>query len=366
MKNEKINSFSITTLLLSLCCATFYGVFSSYIINNSKNSSLISITIGFIISLLLSKLLLIFFNKKEEMNYTEKIKYAFPKLSIIINIISILCSIFGYILITYRLTTFLSNEYLIETPRYLISLLILILTYYTSSKGFETTIRVSVITFFISVVIFFFDFFSLVNQIDFQNYLPLINVSYKNIIISSIVFALYFSIPIIYLNIVPISRIKDKHNFKKYYYVMIISSFVIIFTSLFTILGVNGYKVTETFDYPVYSTLKRIRLFTILDSLENVSISAWFLFIINVSNVMLVYIFSSLKEIFKLNKKKSNIFNIIIMIICFSISNFIFSNNNFNESYSYIYIPIIFLIITLLIVVISLIKLKRKEKKYTN
>lgn len=363
---EKINSFSITTLLISLCTASFYGVFSSYIVNTSKTSSLLSIPIGFIISLIISKIFLTFFNKKEELNYTDKLKYLYPKLSIILNIISILCSIFGCILITYRLTTFLSNEYLISTPRYLISLLILILTYYTASKGIETVIRISVITFFISIAIFFFDFFSLAGQINFENYLPFITVSYNNIITSSIIFALYFSIPIIYINTIPMSRIKDKNNFKKFYYIMITASFIRIFLSLFTVIGVNGSKVTELFDYPIYSTLKRIRLFTILDSLENISISAWFLFIINTANVMLVYIFSSLKQIFKLNKKKSTIFNIIIIIICFSIPNLIFNRYNFNESYSYIYIPVIFLLITLFIVILSLIKLKFKQKKYTN
>lgn len=362
---EKINSFSYSTIIVSICCAPFYGIFSSYIINASKNSSLLSILIGFLISLILSKIILNFFNKKEELDYSNKIKYTFPKLSLIINIISVLCAMFGYILITYRLTTFLSEQYLIQTPRYLISLLILILTYYTSTKGIETIIRVSVITFFISSSIFIFDFTSLVNQIDFQNYLPIIDTNIKNILISSIIFSFYFSIPLTYLSILPLSRIKDKNKLSKYYYLMITYAFIIIFISVFTIIGVNGIKVTELFDYPVYSTLKRIKLFSALDSLENISYAAWFLFIINISNIMLIYIFTTLKETFNLNKKKSKIFNIIIMIICFSIPNFIFSNNNFNESFSYIYIPIIFLGITLFIIIITLIKLKFKQKKET-
>ena len=53
MKEEKINSFCMSTIILSLCCSTFYGVFSSYIINTAKNASLISIIIGFILSLII-------------------------------------------------------------------------------------------------------------------------------------------------------------------------------------------------------------------------------------------------------------------------------------------------------------------------
>ena len=360
---EKINSFSFTSIIISLCCAPFYGIFSSYLINTSSNSSLISIIIGFIIALVFSKIILNFFNIKEDMNYANKIKFLFPKLSIIINIISILCSLFGYILITYRLTTFLSNQYLISTPRYIISLLIILLTYYTASKGIETVIRVSTITFFISAAIFFFDFFSLVGQINLQNYLPLIDTSYTNIITSSLLFAFYFTIPIIYLNVLPISRIKDKGKLNKYYYLMITFAFIIIIVSIFTCIGVNGINVTSLFDYPVYSTLKRIRLFSVLDSLENISYTAWFLFIINFSNLILIFIFNTLKETFNLNKKKSNIFNLIVILIAFSIPNFIFSNNNFNESYSYIYIPIIFLGLTLLIIIISILKNKIKSTK---
>lgn len=362
MNQEKINSFNLSTIIVSLCCSTFYGIFSSYIINTAENASTISIVIGFIISLAISKIIISFFKKEKDLTYTKKLKYIFPKLSIPINIISILCSIFGYILITYRLTTFLSNQYLIETPRYIISILILSLTCYTASKGFNTAIRVSVITFFISIAIFFFDFFSLVGQINLENYLPLITVSYKNIIISSLIFALYFAIPLIYIHIIPFDQIEDQNKFKKYYYFMILVSFIIIFASVFTSIGVSGSKVTELFDYPIYSTLKRIKLFSALDSLENISYAAWFLFIINTANMMLIYIFNGIKEAFNLEKKKSIIIDSIIIVVIFLISNFIFSNNNYNESYEYIYIPTIFALITLSILIISLIKHKFKSK----
>ncbi len=356
---DKINSFCMSTIILSLCCASFYGIFSSYIVNTSKSASLISLLIGFIISLFISMLIHKFIIKSKELNYTQKVKIYYPKLSFIINIISILCSIFGYILITYRLTAFLSNEYLIETPRFLISLLILCLTYYTSSKGIGTIIRVSVITFFISIALFIFDAGSLITQIKLDNFLPLIDVKYSNIITSSLVFSMYFSVPCIYLNVISFNQITDQNNFSKYYYLMITLSFVIIFVSLFTSIGVNGINITKMFDYPVYSTLKRIKLFSALDSLENISISAWFLFIINTSNIMLLYIFSSIKEVFNFKDKTNTIIKVIIMIIIFIISNIIFFNNNLNESYKYIYIPIIFLGITMLIIISILIKKKR-------
>jgi len=352
---EKINSFSMSTIIISLCTSSFYGLFSSYIINKTKNASLISIFIGFIISLIISFIIFKFIEYKEELTYTNKIKYTFPKLYIIFNITTILTSLFGYILLTYRLTSFLSNQYLILTPNIYISLLIISLNYYTASKGIQTVIRVSFITFFMSLIIFIFDFTSLISEIKINNFLPLIDVNMKDIITSSLIFSSYFSIPIIYLNTISFSQINDKYNFKKYYYLMIILSFIIIFVSVFTSIGVNGSNVLSLFDYPIYSTLKRIKLFNVLDSLENISISAWFLFIINTSNIMLTYIFDAIKETFNI-KKRTNIINLLVMIIIFIIPNFIFSNNNFNEFYDYIYIPIIFLVITLFIIILTLIK----------
>ena len=186
--NEKINSFSYSTIILHLCTSSFYGIFSSYIISKTKNSSLISLLIGFFISLLISSIILKYINSNEELNYIEKTKFLFPKLSIIINTISIICSIFGYTLITYRLTTFLSNNYLINTPRYLISLLIIIYTYYASTKGIQTIIRISLVTFIFSIINFFFDLFSLIDQINIENLLPLINSNVNSIITSSILF----------------------------------------------------------------------------------------------------------------------------------------------------------------------------------
>ena len=355
---DNTNSFCLSTIIISLCCAPFYGIFSSYIVNTSKNASLISLVIGFFISIIISMIIYKFIVREKDMNFTQKIKNYYPKMSLIINIISILAAVSAYILITYRLTTFLSNEYLTSTPKYIILLLILSLTFYTSSKWISTVIRVSTITFFISISIFLFDAGSLISQISFDNFLPLLDVKYTNIIKSSVVFAMYFSVPLIYLNILSYNQIIDSYKFKIYYYSMIILSFIVIFVSLFTSIGVNGINVTKMFDYPVYSTLKRIKLFSILDSLENISISAWFLFIINMANIMLLYIFNSINELFNFNDKTNLIIRLSIMLFVFIISNIIFVNN-LNESFKYIYIPIIPLGISLLIILSILFKKKR-------
>ena len=361
IKEDKINSFGLSTMVCALCCSSFYGVFSSYLLHESLNSTIISLILGYFFSLIISKLILSFYDIKDNQKYVSKIKYIYSKTSIIIILISIICSLFGYILLTYRLTTFISNQYLIETPKYLILIMILFTTYFTASKGIETTIRVSTISFYISIIIFLFDFFSLVGQINLQNYLPLFTVSFKKIIINALIFSLYFTITTTQIYAIKKSQIEDKQSFNKSFFIMLTLSFIIIFISTFTIIGVSGINIVNLFDYPVYSTLKRIKIFSFLDSIENVSILAWVYFILNSGSMFLLFIFNNIKDVFKLNKKKSFIVNIIIMILVFSIPNFIFLKNNYNETYEYIYLPLAIECLVLLIIIISLIKNRLKK-----
>ncbi len=356
MKNEKINSFGLSSLICSLCSAPFYGIFSSYTLHSSRNATPISLIIGFVISIIISYFILQFFKTNKNTNFSSKLKNIFNNFSYFLIIPTLACSLFGYILLTYRLTTFLSSQYLIETPKYILLISILLLTFYVANKGIETITRVSTISLYISIIIFLFDFFSLLPQVNFQNFLPIIDVSLNSIIISSIIFAFYFTIPIIHINIISMNQIVDKEKFNKYYYLTILIAFIMIFLSMSTTIGILGINTSNLFDYPLYTTLKRIKLFSFLDSLENISIMLWILYIINASSTMLSFVFSSLKDTFKLSIKKSKIINILILLISFAIPNFIFFNNNYNESYEYIWLPFSLLVFMFIVIIITLIK----------
>ena len=333
MKNEKINSFGFSTLLLSLSSSAFYGTFSSYILYKTKTDSFLTIIIGFIISLIISNRILHLFNKYPNKSFTNRNKPN--KISILFYIV---LSMFTYTLLSLRLSTFISNQYLVNTPNYIILLMILLITFYTSTKGIETITRVSIITFFISIFIFIFDFISLIPQINTENFFPLFITSLKDIIITSILFSIYFTTPITYLNSFKKNQIVDTKSFNKNYYIMIFTSIIIILLNMFTTIGVSGYHVNNLFDYPVYTTLKRIHLFSFLDSMENVSIMLWMLFIINSCNINIYFTNSLINDYYKPNKMLFMIIRLTIIIICFITSVFVF-NDGFIESYSYIFLP---------------------------
>ena len=350
---EHINNFGLSTMIISICNSVFYGTFSSYILTVTKTDSLLSIIIGFIISLLLSKILVTLFDRYENKDFVEINIKIFKKFSSLTVILFTLCSFISYTLLTQRLSSFLSNQYLIDTKGYVILLMILGITYYISSKGIDTIIRVSIITFYISISIFLFDFLSLIRQINLHNYLPLFNVNIKSILITSILFSIYFIVPLIHIYSIKKDEIINKKSFNKYYYLSITVSFIIILLNMITTIGVSGITISNMFDYPIYITLKRIKLFSFLDSLEDISIMLWILFIINTSNMMLLFIRNNIKEL--VHPKNTSIIMIVLVVISFIISVFLI-NPVFIESHSYMIIPLIVQATILILLIISIIK----------
>ena len=358
IKENKINSFELFTIIVSLCNSAFYGTFSSFIIYNSQNETPLSMLIGLLIALLISKIIFSSFKIYPNLSFSNKIKKVFKHTNILFNIVIIICSFFCYILLTYRLTAFLSNQYLIETPNFLISIMILLITFYISSKKDETLFRVSTISFFLSSLIFVFDFASLIGQINIENFFPIMTVKKSKIIISSLLYAFYFIMPLLNIHAIKYNQIQDKNNISKAYYLGIIISFIITLLNIITTIGVSGVKINNLFDYPIYTTLKRIKLFSFLDSLENVSIMLWILYIINASSIMLLFIFNSIKDTFSLKNTKNKLTNFILLFLSFIIPNLLFNNNGYTESYEYVWFPFAILVLMLLIIIIMLIKNK--------
>ena len=353
MKEEKINSFGLFTIIISITSSSFYGIYSAYIIHLTNTASLLSMVLGLIFGLLFSKIFLKLFNKKKNLSISNYNKIVYPKFNKVINIILIMCTFLTYIFLTYRLTTFLSNEYLIKMPNYLISILVIFITSYVASKGLETTIRVSTISFYISTIIFLFDTINLMPQVKLDNFLPLFNTTPINFIFSSLLFTLYFFVPIFNISFIKLHQIADYNQFTKYYYISIFTSFLISFISLFNTIGISGTNVMKLFDYPFYITLKRISLFSFLDSLENISIMLWLLYIINASSITLLSLFSQIKDTFNINKKKLTIVSIILIIISFLLPNILLSITNYKENFSYIFIPLSVLLIIFIIIFVT-------------
>lgn len=358
MNKDKINSFSLSTILFMINLAILFGIINSYLLNTSKTSTPISLLLGYLLSVILSLIPLKLFNTNENLNLSQKTKKAFGKLSVLINIIYILTSLTLYILITYRLTSFISSQYLIETRKEFLLIPTLLITYYIANKGLETTTRLSQISFFICIAIFIFDALGLLTHINIQNLFPIISTSKHNILKSALTFSIFSSVPFTFINITNKNNLSDKKKFNKYYHTMHIISFIVITLAITITLGVYGIHVTNLFDYPLYTVLKKISLFNFLDSIENASIMLWPLALIIASSTILLFI----NNILDSTTKHSNKIKKAIPIISFIIPYTLLMNNTLIETFKYLIIPTITVIIIQSTNLLTLIILKLREK----
>ena len=155
----------------------------------------------------------------------------------------------------------------------------------------------------------------------------------------------------------------DKEKFKKYFYSMLTLSFIILFVAISTTIGIYGINLTGLFDYPLYTVLKRIRIFSFLESLENISSIIWVLYTINAGSIMLCTLFDNLQAAYNLNNKKSKILNSILILIAFIFPLIFYKNNNYLETYGYVKFPLIVTLVLLVLIIISTIVVSIKYKK---
>ena len=333
--NEKINSKCLFTSIISLSGAFFYSVYSSYLLKTSLTDSIISMILGYLISLIFLKIIFNFFDKNGLENKSKFTKFILVILSLII-----------YSLFAYRLCSFLSTQYLLDRPKIIIMSMICLLTYYIASKGFETIARVSIISFIVGIVLLTFDIIFLSKEINISNFFPMFISKPINIIKPALMYSVLFSGPVFYINYVSKDNISDKENIKKYFYISSFVSFIITLLCLITTIGVLGVDLCNMFDYPLYTVLKKISVFNFLESIENVGMMIWFLYIINASSITLYFSLKLFNEIFNVKNKRSNIF---ILLLCIVSPLILFSNNIFVETYKYLLIPFSILLTIILI-----------------
>lgn len=363
-KNNKINSFSLSTLVVALSGAPFWGILTSYIFKLNGVYIIFSMPICFILSLLISKIFLKFFNIYPNANGINKILNIYGKtIGNILNFIIRITALLIYIFLAYRLASFLSSQYLIETNPIYIYIMILFVTLLLANKGLETLTRVSTISLFISLILFLFNIFNLIKYININNYLPisLESINVNNFVKSIVIFTLIYTVPMFFLYGTKKDNLIDKENYHKYHYIMNIISFIIVYSSSLVTLGIYGINLTNLFDYPLYTVLKKISVFSFIDSIENISSMLWILYSINASSTILLSLFENQKETY--NQKNTIVSKITIMTIAFLIPLIFFSNNNFVETFEYVKYPIIVMIIILVIVTLSIFinKIKRRN-----
>ena len=101
-KNEKVNSFYLSILVITLSGAPFWGILTSYLLYNSKEATPISMIIGYFLGLIISKVFLSFNDTYKDLISSKKIEKIYGKFSIVINLIEAILAIFAYIFFGFK------------------------------------------------------------------------------------------------------------------------------------------------------------------------------------------------------------------------------------------------------------------------
>ncbi len=324
--NGKISSGQVMTSAVGISIALFPGLANFLILTTSKNASLLSILISFIIGFI-PVLAIIYIGKhiKNE-SLLSFLKNKFKSFGYVLNAFLIALALFILFLGSWLLFDFIISQFLTRTSYYLIAITFSIIIAFILSKEIETTSRTIFILFILSMIIMVLIWICLVPYIKLDNLKPYIDVPLKNILKSSYIFLSFTTFPLIYtLNFKKIT--KDVKNFSRKIIVSYITSCLILAIFIFIIIAVYGIDLANLFTYPVYSLFKKVQAFGFIERIENVAAIIIIISFFTQFISILYYIKDNIKELFKIkSKKKIDILTYLLSLIIPITSIYYFKN----------------------------------------
>lgn len=166
------------------------------------------------------------------------------------------------------LPLFVNSFYLVNTPSLFITLPFLILCIYLSLKGRNVLYYCSNILFILSILFIFLEFLALIKNIELNLFLPVLEISNKNLLKSTLFYSAMTAIP----NIITINH---NFEFKKMVKSYLFSSFILLCVAILTI-GTIGSSLLSSYSFPEYVVLKRISILNFIENIENILSIIWY------------------------------------------------------------------------------------------
>lgn len=328
--------------------SSFVGISSVALVTLSKQNAWISILIAFILGIIPLYIFYMIAKYKPDYNIIHKIDDLFKHTSLIIKLL-LAISVFSITLLSFwNLTNLVVSQFLSKTPVYVISLTMIIPIIYLTCQDSKVIARVSLILFFIALILFGASAIGLTGSFNLENIGP---ISEYNPLNGALAYISYNVLPIFILLIFPNKNIK--HSLIIGY----VSSFISLFIVMFFLIGVLGINLLTIYQYPEFHILKFAFEKSLTVRLENVLSTQWILDIFIFTSIGLKYCNDS----FKLKNKY------IIPILLIVLNTFLFSNNTIaNILVTYVipyFIPIPFFIIPIIMFIKIKIRSHRLLKK---
>ena len=292
-----MSKFQKMSLIYFISSSFFLASGYSLIFNTSSFDSWISMIIGSIIGLIM----VILFNK---LGFNKIKSYILNKqLNLSVKIIFTLFFSFIIFINVVILRIFTTSFYLTKTPGWLIITPFLLLCIYNSKKGIKSIAKEAQILMPISIIFISLNMLGVCSDGSIDNFLPVLTNPLSNIIISSIYFAIFTSIPQLLLFD---SKISIKDNVMGY----LLTTSILLFVG-FVIILVLGPALIHIYRFPEYMVLKQLKLFNFVEKIENLVGMIWFFNLFITSSISSYNINKTIKN----NKIKILLFILIILLV---------------------------------------------------
>lgn len=358
----KIKNLEISAIILMLMISNFLGNGVFALIKSSGVDSARVIFISSIVGLVILYFFMTSFNFKKEYTIREKIDYLFGKpFNYIIK-----TSLFGlnFILFTislYSIMTFITSQFLANTPHIVVGILFLILVIYINIRGIDNICKTSFILLVLNLITYSVNVLGLIPDVKVDNLKPILEngIPYYGILASVTMNIL----PLFVLLVIPKDKIDNNKYTNKYIIGGYFISLLLIYLLMFIILGCLGSDLASFYQYPEYMILQKVNFFNFLNQLENVIDIQWIFGLFTVCSMCLYYITRMIKV-----KKSYDKWTIILGILGLLFSLFVYKDITNYNNFIYKSIPFVFGVdfIIHLIIVIRIKMVRRKGKVNIN
>jgi spore germination protein KB len=356
--NKKISSGEVFPIEVGLMVALFPGFANNLILSMSKNASLLSVLIAFVIGFIPILMIVLISKKIKTQSLKEYLNTNLGFFGKLLNILLIVVAIFILFLSSWLTIDFMISQFLTRTSYYFIAIIFFSIITYAINKGIETMSRSIFILFIITVPLMVILWCFLIPYIDLNNLKPYIDVGYNRIIKSSTIYLTYTTLPVLY--ILDLKHItSDKKNFERKLIISYIMSSFIIFVFLFLIISVYSIDLAEIFTYPVYSLFKKVQVLGFIERIENFAAVQIIVSFYIEATYLIYYLKENISSLLRLKRKKKNILTYLIAIIIPIISISIFKNYNMIHIVNIS--PYVLSALFIIIIIVFFISLNKKE-----
>ena len=321
-ESEKVYTSSVAMIFSSCLLATFFGIGSYMMYNESFQDAFIASIIGAVISCLFFYFFYYIFEHNTYNTIFELSCNSFGKVfGTILNLVIVASLVIITCAILFNLSSFLNLEYLPDSPTNMLEAILLLTLSYVCSKSFSQILKVNQIFVFICMFNIILNVIGLFPKFEIRNIEPMFDVGKISIIKSVGIYVVLSFISYFMLLIANKKMIQDKNVLKKRIIISLISTNVVLIGIIFLAIILLGKEYITLFRFPEYIGLKQFGLFNMIERIENIlSLQLYF----NAFSLLmfLIYFIKSYLP----SGKYTKYYPFIITFLIYFITNFLFKD----------------------------------------